>query len=416
MSSIAYAFFKNNKMENTYNNNSKIVYINTFKNIKSPQVIDEIDTYTYLNNLTNIDAKTYDKIKEARYFYQQGEKEKYNKIKHKLPCYTLNFGFDKYKLNDNIIGSTGFIYIDVDNETNIDLNNELVFASWKSLSNNGRGILVKVEGLYLNNFQYNYNLIAGKLGVKADKGASKATQYTIQSYDENLYLNEDSITFKALEVNKKVPTSIPLKKENKDSTELGIKSSIRFNTISDYDFKSKPYLYFPEDKEAIAEIYIPRRIEKGDRNTKLYAIGMNIRGINPYINTKSIEGFIYSINLNHCKPPLKDNEVSSIIRSIMRVENPTPFYNKERRIIFNPDFKFSTTEKRTIINKLLGEKRRKKTYEELKECINNWDFEHYGKITIKKIAKVSKRNKKTVAKYYSKLRNDKTLITYFKKH
>lgn len=392
-------------MKNT-DNNSRIVYINTYKNIKSPQVLDKIDIYTYLHEISNPDKIIQEKIEEARSFYKEGDEDQYDAIKLKLPCYTLNFGFDKYKNNSNIIGSTGLIYIDVDDETSIDLTNQLIFASWKSVSNNGRGVLVKIDGLDLNNFKYNYNIISEELGVKSDKRASKPTQFTIQSYDSNLYINEDAISYKALEVKEKVPTSILIKEEKKGSTEVGIKPLIRYDTINDYDFKDESYIYFPEEKEFIAELYVSKTIEDGARNSKLYAIGIQFRALNPHLPSKYIEKYLQTINIHHCKPPLKKGEILSIVRSIMSVEEPKPSYNKERRILFNPELKLSRIEKVKIINPLLGLKRSEETYQELKEHVKNWDYQELGKVTEKKLIKLSGRSKNTVRKYYSKIRKD----------
>jgi hypothetical protein len=391
-------------------NNSPIVNINKYKNIQSPQVLEEVDCYTYLQNVSNPDRTIQEKIEEARFFYKEGNKEQYNKIKSVLPCYTLNFGFDQYKKNTNIIGSTGLIYIDLDNETNITLSNELIFASWMSISNNGRGILVKIEGLNLRNFKYNYSIIAEELGIVADKGASKATQYTIQSYDSKLYINDDSLTYIALEPTEKVPTTVLLKKSEKDSDEMGIILPIRFNTISDYDFKDKPYIYFPEDKESIGEIYVSKRIEDGGRNGRLYAIGLQFRGLNPTLPSSEINRFLQAINIKYCKPPLKEKEVLKIFNNIMSVKDSQPNLNKERRILFNPKIKLTKKEKMSIVNPLIGKKRREKTYEELKEFVKNWNYKEYGKITIDKLTEVSKKNKKTVAKNYKQLRNDPELF------
>jgi hypothetical protein len=395
---------------NNNNNNSSIVNINRYKNIKSPQVLEELDIYTYLQNISNPDIAIQEMIEKARCFYKEENKEQYDKIKSLLPCYTLNFGFDQYKQNSNIIGSTGLIYIDLDNETNITMSNKLIFASWMSLSNNGRGILVKIEGLNLRNFQYNYNIIAKELGIVADKGASKATQYTIQSYDSELYINDDSITYVASEPTEKVPTTVLLKKRGKDSDEMGIILPIRFNTVSDYDFNSNTYIFFPDDKESIAEVYVSKRIEDGSRNNKLYSIGLQFRGINPTLPTCDLKRFLRAINRDHFKPPLKEKEFIIIFNNIMSVKDLQPNLNKERRILFNPKIKLTHKEKMTIMNPLTGKIKRGKTYQQLKEFVKNWNYEDYGKITIKKLTEVSKRSKNTVAEYYKQLRKDPELF------
>lgn len=191
---------------------------------------------------------------------------------------------------------------------------------------------------------------------------------------------------------------------------MGIILPIRFNTVSDYDFNSNTYIFFPDDKESIAEVYVSKRIEDGSRNNKLYSIGLQFRGINPTLPTCDLKRFLRAINRDHFKPPLKEKEFIIIFNNIMSVKDPQPNLNKERRILFNPKIKLTHKEKMGILNPRTGKIRRGKTYEGLKEFVKNWNYEDYGKITIKKLTIVSKRNKKTVAEYYKQLRSDPDLF------
>ena len=82
----------------------------------------------------------------------------------------------------------------------------------------GRGILVKVEGLTLSNFNTTYFDIARSINLNADKHAAKATQYNIHSYDEDLYINNDSITWYAKEEVKNIPSTLVYKKKKRKSS------------------------------------------------------------------------------------------------------------------------------------------------------------------------------------------------------
>lgn len=399
-----------NTLNTTYN------YINTFSNIKTPNVRNKIDIYTFIDSISNCnDDQILLNIEKARYYHQKGNKTRYDEIKEQIPCFTLNFEFDKYKKNDNIIGSTGFIYIDVDKNTNIDLSNEMIFASWRSLSNTGRGILVKADGINPINFRYNYMSVSEKLGLKTDKHANKASQYTIHSYDPELYINEDSIIYNAVEEIEKLPTSLLLKEEKKVNTEMGKKREVRYNNTSDYDFKNKPYIYFPDNKEKIAEVFVPWLISEGSRNSILFFYGLQLRKLNPWVTPKVIENHLDSINIKRCVPPLDIMEIKKIRNNIMKSDISKLDYNKERRIIFNPEFELSRKEKLTIVNQKTGDQKRKKTYNELKELVLRWDFHKYGKITGIKLKAVSGKNKKTVYKYLKELKNDPDICQQFEK-
>ncbi|MFY0603259.1 MAG: hypothetical protein JXQ93_04875 [Flavobacteriaceae bacterium] len=372
--------------------------MNVFENIKNPKVLSEIDVYTFLDHIENPETEILDKINKARSFYDS-EKSEYQNIKASLPCFTLNFSFTQTKSNSTIKLPTGFIYLDIDKSTEINLENPLIFASWKSLSNNGRGILVKVNNLSLENFKTTYVELANKLNIKADIHAAKATQYCIHSYDKDLYYNDDSTTWEATKVQFKNPPlrGYPYKKVN---PKMGVKKELRFSNIDEYYFNDKDYLYFEDEKELIAQVNVPRKINKGGRNSILYAIAYQIKALNSDISYESLSKLVYFINLKRCFPMLGRNEVENILHKVHSMEEIKPEINKEKRFLFNPSKGLTFNEKMNIINPILGERRSKKTIDDLKKYIEQWDVKTHGKLTQKSLQKLSGKNIKTVEKYY----------------
>lgn len=379
-------------------------YINTYNNVRSPKVENEIDTYTFLDSISNPDSEILDKIHQARYFKSNGNKDAYEGIKFNLPCYTLNFSFNNYKKNENIKGSTGLMYIDMDNDTSIDLSNQYIFASWKSLSNNGRGVLIRVEGLNLNNFRHNYVIASDLLGIEADKNAAKPTQFNIQSYDKELYLNDysevliaESVTFNTISKSRK-----------KDRTECITYGNlkIRFNTINEYDFMNKDYIFFPEEKEAFYEIYIPQIIPIGKRNQTVYAIGCQFRGLNNFIDFAELINFLNLVN-RFCLPPMEVVEIKEIAKSIMAIKDIEPIRVTPRRILFNPKSKLTRIEKVKTTNKLGGKRRSAITQNKIKEVIKNWNTKIDGKMSNTAIGKKIGINRATVGRQLKKIEADK---------
>lgn len=61
--------------------------------------------------------------------------------------------------------------------------------------------------------------------------------------------------------------------------------------------------------------------------------------------------------------------------------------NGVNRYIFNPIFNFNDSQKKSILGKNSSKIRRKKTDEKIYKCIDGWDTETDGKITLSKIAK-----------------------------
>ncbi|MCH3884402.1 BT4734/BF3469 family protein [Tenacibaculum aquimarinum] len=298
--------------------------ISCYQNTHSPNVLEEIDIYEYLERIKSPSESILSSILKTRGYYNK-DKDQYDYLKSKLPCFTLNFSFKNRKCNENIKVPTGFIYLDLDGSTSFDYYNQYVFASWLSPSKNGRGILVKVEGLNLNNFKYTYIVIAQHLNINVDIRAAKATQYTVHSYDENIYFNENSITWLINNTSETkssfTPTRSILKEKRKDRDIMGVNPTLRYNNYDNIDYKGKKYLYFKNEKKLMATVIIPRIIKKGSRNSILSAIAYQMRALNIHISFAFLLSYIKSVNLYHCKPVLYDNEITTIVKNIMSKKN-----------------------------------------------------------------------------------------------
>ncbi len=384
--------------------------ISCFDNVFSPTVKKEIDIYEYIEQIKRPEQSILEMIDKARQFHGKS-KSNYKYIKDNLPCFTLNFSFNKRKTNTNIKAPTGFIYLDLDNETDIDLTNELIFVSWKSLSNTGRGILVKANGLTITNFKSTYLSIAKELNIKADKNASKPTQYCIHSYDKDIYVNDNSITWECKEdiFNNPPISSISLNRKRKDSTAVG-ENRLRLDNITDYDFKGKDYIFFEDEKEMIAKVYISERIEKGSRNNIFSIITHQIKSLNMLLPFEDFNRFMKYVNAKSCKPPLKEDEVNRIINKTFYKENILPILNEERRFIFNPKSRLSSKEKRSIYAPLLGIMKSKRTLKEIETTLLNWSIKTQGKVTINSLIKATGKCKNTIEKYYPQFKELRTKI------
>ena len=387
--------------------------LNFYNNIKDPSVMGEIDVYDFLDRIKNPDSITNKKIKLARIYKSQEAIDEYQKLKAGLPCFTLNFSFNGRKTNATIKEPTGLIYIDVDNNVDIDLQNPLIFASWLSLSGLGRGVLVKVDNLTLDNFNINYIEIANNLNIEADRHAGKATQYCIHSYDKDVYINNHSITYQAKGVIKSTPITVLYKKETKDTQVKGVKYKVVYDNIEDLSFGNKDYLFFPNEKKYTAKAFIPSSISNGSRNNTISMMAYQLRALNPDQPENEFKSFILSINSSRCSNPLSDAEVLKIVSKIIKSDISEPIFNEPRRIIYNPKSKLTKKERRTITNRYLGQLKCENTKSEIKLCLQNWDTNTHGKVTQKKLAKVSRKNIKTIEKYY---KNFKLIIEGINQH
>lgn len=375
--------------------------LNFYNNIKDPGVMGEIDVYDFLDMVKNPEEKIKTKISIARFYKILGDEDDYSEIKAQIPCFTLNFLFNGYKNDENIKEATGFVYLDVDGCTDINFDNPLIFASWLSLSGLGRGILVKVNNLNLNNFKTTYETIGNELNITVDKHANKATQFCIHSYDNELYFNNNSITYQAKEVTTKTPNSVTyLKKKGKVAIEIGNNSKLVYNNIGNIDFKGQDYIFFEEEKQLFAKAWIPRAIPVGKRNEILFSIANQFKALNPMMPNEEFLSFIININRSRCIEPLKDKEVIEIVKKIEANDSVKLNLNNPKRMIYSPKCKWTPNEKRAKTNELNGKRRRKKTMKEIEDCLKNWDKKTQGKVTQKKIAETTGKSIKTIENYY----------------
>lgn len=379
-----------------------------YENFKSPNVLKEIEIFDFINCTKNPAPDILSKINQARSCYQSSKKQ-YDKLKAELPCFTLNFRFSNSRENKNIKESTGYIYLDIDGDTNIDMQNPYIFSTWLSLSGTGRGVLVKVENVDIYNFKDAYRAISLHLKVDTDNYACKASQANVHSYDKDIYVNHNASIWVQSDENKEnyfAPNYSKLNKRTRKDRDL-MGETIRYNNYDEEDFKGRKYLYYPNEKVQ-KSVFINKAptIPEGKRNTIISSMTHQLRALNPSICKEELTRIIKSINRKKCKPPLEEEEINSIIYRTMMKKDIEPILNNERRFLFNPEFNLSRKDKQKIVGELNGKARSKKTLLNLYEVVKNWCVETDGKLTQKTLIKKSGRNKKTVEKYYRFFKDD----------
>lgn len=399
---------KTNKKEeyNTFKQNqNKDFWINYFKNCSSPKVIGKLTVDEILNKIKYGDENLL-MIKNARE-YGKGH-EQYDKIKKNvLPTFRFNFIIENTAKNENIIGASGLIYIDVDDNIEIP-KNEYIFAKWRSLSNTGYGVLVKVNNLTLDNFKDVYASLGIVLGVKVDDGARKAIQQNVLSYDPNLYYNTNSKVYECKISEKASPYSIKKKKECIGVNEASDhQSKIRERIDNTYEYfvgddSDKDYLYF-EEKIMICAPFIPwHGVNKGNRNNLLFRVLSQYALLNPELGMNYLINKSYYINTK-MNPKISNREIRSIVLSVLEKRKQGTlkmYFNQERLIIFNPNKKITNSEKSKITGAINGGRKNKETQLAIYEILENWDFEEFGRITQKSVIDISKFSRSRVQRHW----------------
>ena len=385
-------------------NPNQTFWINNFENCKSPAVLGKISIEEFLHKIKHGDENLFN-IKNAREFGKGHDQ--YDKIKKTvLPTFRFNFIYKDYAKDINVKKTTGLIYIDVDENIEIP-HSDFIYAKWRSLSNTGYGILVKVDNLTLDNFKDVYTSIGCILGIKIDDGSGKAIQQNVLSYDPNLYYNTNSKVYEC-KISKKAPFS-SIKKEKKgiEVNDASIQERIKERVDNTHEYfvgenYNKDYLYF-ENYVNICAPFMPwHGVNEGNRNNLLFRILSQFALLNPKLGKEYLleKGQYFNKKMN---PKLSQGEIHSIIHSVIekRKEGTLEFYyNQKRLIIYNPDKKLTRSEKCQITGAIVGGRRSKKTQLAIYQIIENWDFEEFGKITQKLVIDISKFSRRTVQNHW----------------
>lgn len=384
--------------------------INKINSITNRKIVDNFtDIEAVINYVRDNQRPEYKYIEEARSF-GKGTDE-YDIIKrNKIPCAIINFEHDSYVKCSTLLKPTGYMYIDIDDECNLDFDLNYVHAYWRSLSNNGYSVVLKVKGLDDNHLRESYRYVGDLLDVGYDKAAISKDRVTVLSYDPDAYFNNDSflIDLSSIEFTQH---------SNKKSFYLGYDcdgDKIRYNNLDEALNANNINIEYNEDglfdlgkdnKVVFSEVKVPfKPIHKGRREKVMSSIAHQLITLNKSYPKSRFFAHINTINKDKMIPPLDINEINSIVNKKYRNRhNLTPIINSSRRFFYNPEYSLNATQKRRLTMKKINKDRIETSKNKITKTLTNWDYKEHGKITIKSVALISGMNRKTVQKYYSEL-------------
>lgn len=382
---------------------------NLISNVKNRNVIGNIslpELVSFLKNPSIVHKKFVD---EARSLDKKSDE--YINIKQNLPCFVPNYTHKKYIKVNTIEKSTGFIYIDVDYKLDLDFSQfSFIASSWKSLSGVGSGLLIALDnsvnmGTSLKSMRTIINDICSTLDIKPDNCAVSRDRLNVLGYDYNVYYNENYTKYSIdLLVNK--DTIKVDKKENKYiNNRLACDvhfydGDLRLSNIEDYTkdlvFEDDQlYIDMSENPIEFTEIYIPKSIAIGQRNSKMFKIISTIKALNPSITRERLIGFTKYINNNRCFEPMDNLELLKICNRVFETDIKL-FPNKFKKYPFNPVYTLTGRERTNIATSVTRQKEAKKTTDYLLEMVECWNTKVDGKLTMKSLAFKSGKSYKTV--------------------
>jgi hypothetical protein len=389
--------------------------LNLYNNVSSPSVVKDVSVGDWFSMIKGSDYS--DLIMGAR----SGELD-YEKVKSsQMPCVTYNFLYDSYKKDSNIISPTGLIYFDIDDPSfNPDsVDKSKVYAMYRSFGGLGWAIIVKVDGLTKENFAYNYTLIAKNIGAEGfvDINARKASQFSILSFDKDIYVNDNTITFVAEETKYCTQTCVIRNLERGIYTRRGaiseatdVESSnipLRFDNLGDIEFEGDFTTNW--DGYDWVKCWIPMKKLRSNRNSTLLSYCNNLVWLNPHITKERTIRIMCSVNEIAFIKPLDKKKVLGVVDSIFTYLSEgglKPLMSdRKRKIVFKKNSDLTADDKRSIVLALCSEKKVEESRRKIYSILEDWDFCKYGKVSSVKIYKNFPVSKKTVGKYWKEFKS-----------
>lgn len=391
--------------------------LNIINSITDRSIKDNMSLEGLVGFIKNPSINHKDKVELARK-YGKGS-EVYDSIKRtQIPCAILNFTHSKGYVRGNTVSKpTGYLYIDVDGNLDIDLSSEYISAYWRSLSGTGYSVVVAVEGLTKKNYKSATVEVSNLLDLPLDKGAISIDRVTCISYDPDAYYNPNAIVYKIQstdDITKPANQSTTYDSLLGSLLNCSFTEKIRVTTVDDLhkgiDFNGEPVFDLGGKIGVYYDIgFAMGGVTEGSRNSTMYSIIMQLRAMNPWCGKAQMFEFVKWINRKVIFPMLKYEEVYQILTNAYKVpKNKVVLkYPKYRRFIYNKDYDLSAKDKRSVMMTKMNNDKAITTDRTLLSEIEFWDFSINGKITLKKLADVSGISERTV---YSRSKMLKEII------
>lgn len=262
---------------------------------------------------------------------------------------------------------TGYLYIDVDGytEEDFEINTTYVCAYWRSLSNTGVSIVVKVEGLTSENLKIATREVANILDIRYDDRAVSIDRLTVLTYDPNAYYNDNT---EVISIDMLLPDDTEVIVDSTKSTHFNtiIKDNLlgyecngyklRFNNLNellqplDIQFDENGFHDLGKDnKLKYAQVFIPfKAINTGQRESILKSIACQLVALNKNAPKALTLKYLQTVNAKVMRPQLSSAEVNTTLNKVYKKRmDKQPILNASRRFIYDSSKNLTTTEKKT---------------------------------------------------------------------
>ncbi|SHK54303.1 BT4734/BF3469 family protein [Chryseobacterium polytrichastri] len=404
-------------MEFQYFNNTPSTIINLCQAITFRNIIYSVNDLEEFIDFVKSDSKPENiTINKLRAFKKKSPEFKKIKL-NQISCAIIHFNYANNKMiSENTKNPTGYLFFDIDNNISEILKqqldkNQYIAAYWKSVSNTGFGLAVRVSGITPSNYLDACKYIRRILKLPIDKKAHSIDRLTVLSYDPDAVYKPTStiIDIDSLNLKNVIPNESSKNKEkykqplfrntiNKDKSLLGIhcdgKITIRYDNLNEvtenmkFHYNNDGIHDCGKNKVEYTNTYMPKNVKTGNRERTLGLYAKNLLFLNPDLTKELLYKIISNANMRNLLNPLDYKEVQSIVAKAYDNQSGFKSYsNKDKRFFFK-DVTLTPVEKSIKCLEVLNEEKRQKTQEKknmISEILCNWNCHKDGKITPKKV-------------------------------
>lgn len=397
--------------------NTPNTIINICKAVTSRDIIYSVKDLKEFIDLVKSDDKPENlTIKNLRTFKEK--KSEFKKIKlTQISSAILHFNYANNKMvSENTKNPTGYLFFDIDNDASDVLkqqldSNQYIAAYWKSVSNTGFGLAVRVSGITPFNYLDACKYIRRILKLPIDEKAHSIDRLTVLSYDPNAVYKPTSTIIDINPVNfeNAIPRKIsknqkksiqPLFRNtiNKDKSLLGIhcdgKITIRYNNLDEvtenmeFHYNNNGIHDCGENKVEYINAYMPKNVKIGNRERTLGLYAKNLLFLNPNITKELLYKIVSNVNMRNLLNPLDYKEVQNIVTKTYSKKSEFNSHSKKNKRFFFRDITLTPVEKSRKCLEVLNKEKRQKTEKKknmISEIFCNWNCNESGKITPKKV-------------------------------
>jgi hypothetical protein len=336
----------------------------------------------------------------------------YNIIKEQLTsCIMMHGKFTSLK-DSSIKSLSNYLFYDIDNvgdiesvkKSLIDLGVNIIY---KSVGGNGLHLLVKCEGLTIDNFKQVYNIVFKQLinlGFDIDKSAKGLSRRPYLSTDENIYVGNDTfITILGDEVSVGNDTFSLVNNSSNDlicgGQSKGLKterykgndtfSNLELIPINQLlkDIKLKTQFEVKEDvlinEMEWVDILIPKKIKDGLKHTVYRRIMFQLSYLNNNITPNQIYSYLYYINKERTDEKMSDKVLRKlVINTINYIENNNiTIKMRNKKIHLNDDY--TPKQKEELGGKINAIIRENESIKKIKEARSKLKLENEKQTRVK---------------------------------